>query len=332
MLRHCPSAVGKYALVGLLPEQQQTALFSLLDVLALLCRKVIMKADLDGLHTRLVQALHRMEVCFPCSMMYIKMHNLVHMVEKIRLLGPLYLTAMWAYERSYRTFKALIKSRRHPVASLAQNLVAFNMAVLCKAEAGSELSHDASGLFDAVPAAAPAAGASFLAPYAADDAGNWLVETSQGRLRRVELKSVGRNTPQYLHMHHYMCVVDDGYDQLFTEFMTNFLPTVATPMPRKLQEKHQWHALSEDIMRQALASWPAWGEQQGLKIRSSSSARRAPAQHTYHSRASPSVAAASHAALQAGWTPQCKCVTASSCAASSPSGTSSTLVSYARCG
>jgi hypothetical protein len=54
-------------------------------------RKVIPREDLAAMQQQLEQALHQLEVAFPCQMMYVKTHNTVHTVEKIRLCGPLYI-------------------------------------------------------------------------------------------------------------------------------------------------------------------------------------------------------------------------------------------------
>jgi hypothetical protein len=139
---------GKYALEGLLPPPQQEAVFELLDVLAMLWRKVWVRSDLEAFKEKVHEALHKLEVTLPCQMMYIKTHNISHLVDKIVAVGPLYLTSMFPFERSYRIMRKWIHNNRYPEASLAKNVKAFTMAVFYKASQGAALSFQAASIFD----------------------------------------------------------------------------------------------------------------------------------------------------------------------------------------
>jgi hypothetical protein len=111
--------------------------------------------------------------------MYIKTHNTIHLVDKILLVGPLYLTSMFPFERSYRIMRAWIKNNRFPEASLAKNIRAFTMATYFKACQGAALNFNTSTVFDVGgPDAAPL---SVATPFGIESNGNWIVTTSSPR-------------------------------------------------------------------------------------------------------------------------------------------------------
>jgi hypothetical protein len=190
----CLCHTGKFALAGQLPQQQEAAVFALLDSLAILWRKAVRRSDLCAMRGQVVEALNMLEAAFPCVMMYIKTHNVLHLVDKIAAVGPLYLTSMFPFERSYRQMKAWIKSRKDPEASLVQNVIAFNMATLYKAQQLDSLSFACSSLFD-LGAAADLGPLSAVSPFGADSAGNWIVSTSSSRRTRLQVCNSAASAP-----------------------------------------------------------------------------------------------------------------------------------------
>lgn len=185
MVAAAACCTGKYALEGLLPPQQQEAVFELLDVLSMLWRKVVLRSELEGFRQQLHEALHKLEVFFPCSMMYIKTHNTVHLVDKILAVGPLYLTSMFPFERSYRIMKAWITNKRYPEASLAKNVMAFTMATFYKACHGTALSFANSSIFDV--GGDDDSPLSVVTPFGVQGNGNWIVTTSSPRNTNKEV-------------------------------------------------------------------------------------------------------------------------------------------------
>lgn len=185
LFHYCLCHSGKFSLAGLLPQQQEAAVFTLLDSLAILWRKAVRRSDLDAMRAQVVEALNMLEASFPCVMMYIKTHNVLHLVDKIAAVGPLYLTSMFPFERSYRQMKAWIKSKKDPEASLVQNVIAFNMATLYKAQRLDSLSFASASLFE-LGAAADSGPLSAVSPFGADSAGNWIVSTSSSRRTKLQ--------------------------------------------------------------------------------------------------------------------------------------------------
>lgn len=127
------------------------------------------RSDTQLLHQEAVEALHELELALPCSLMFIKTHNVVHMVDKIKSIGPLYCTSMFPYERSYKKLKAWVKNQAHPEASLTQNIRGFMVSVGYSAAGHHRISVDNASLFDPTDAGAgsesEAQHSSLLSPY-----------------------------------------------------------------------------------------------------------------------------------------------------------------------
>jgi hypothetical protein len=223
-------------------------------------RKVLYRDELDSLQSNLVEALALLEVNFPASVMYIKTHNMVHMVEKIQSVGPLYITSMFAYERQYKTLRHWIKNPRFPVASLVQNVVAFMMATLIRVGkvgsfSPSHVSLEPNGEGDW------AADDVLLSPYTLQANGDWSIEAGIGRKQSVGLKAVAHGSSEYLSMHHLCYASNSSYRDEFDAFMVNHHlgGVAADEWPQSVDGEYQYHLWSEMHMRVALEAWRCWG-------------------------------------------------------------------------
>ena len=87
------------ALRGLLPENVRVPIVKLCAFLNAISQKVIDLQDLTRLHEDLVQCLVSFELVFPPSFFNIMTHLLVHLVEEIQILGPVFLHNMFPFER-----------------------------------------------------------------------------------------------------------------------------------------------------------------------------------------------------------------------------------------
>lgn len=192
----------------MLPAKQEEALFAFFDACSLLWRKTIHTTDLPSLEQQLNLSLHQLEMAFPCSIARITLHNMTHLVDKIRLVGPLYITSMFPYERSYRLMRSWITNQAHVEASLAKNIRANSMMVLYTADHSAGVT---SSMFDIPNSSSTDAAANnmsaFVSPFEVQPDGNWVVETSAGRLKKkaIMLVRVKEGHPDYLllHLHHY---------------------------------------------------------------------------------------------------------------------------------
>lgn len=86
-----------------MPAPQRAAFKGLMYVCCLLYSKYFRRADLDQLDVLVVEALHLAWCHLCCTELDIKMHELLHAVERIKHLGPAWTTAMWVFEAMWRT-------------------------------------------------------------------------------------------------------------------------------------------------------------------------------------------------------------------------------------
>jgi hypothetical protein len=59
-----------------------------------------------------------LEMCFPSSFFDMQEHLMIHLVDQILTLGPLYLYSMFSYERFLAVLKAYVRNRAHLEGSL----------------------------------------------------------------------------------------------------------------------------------------------------------------------------------------------------------------------
>lgn len=207
----------------MLPKPQEEALFELFDACALSWRKVLERDELPALRLKLATALTKLELHWPCSLLYIKTHNMLHMVDKIEAVGPLYLTSMFPFERSYKALREWIKNRRFAVQSLAKNVAAFVMSVLHGVT--TSISFATAALYGVPEAGSDTPGeapfdVSALSPYTVLATGDWSVETGMGRQRKAPIPNlVSKHHADFLTLHHLTCEFNQTYRDLWQEFM-----------------------------------------------------------------------------------------------------------------
>jgi len=61
-------------------------------------QKVIARGDLDHLKTYIIETMCKLEMCFPPSFFDMQVHLMIHLVDQIHALGPLYVHHMFPYE------------------------------------------------------------------------------------------------------------------------------------------------------------------------------------------------------------------------------------------
>ena len=91
--------------------------------MSLLWRKVYTQHEAIALKNTLVEALVAFELAFPVSQMDIKLHNVLHLVDKLIDVGPLYITSMFGYERTYKILKGYIHTKKCPEANVMKTFV-----------------------------------------------------------------------------------------------------------------------------------------------------------------------------------------------------------------
>src|SRR4051812_6743048 len=108
------------ALRGLLPENVRVAIVKLCAFLNAISQKVINPEDLPRLQNDVVQCLVSFELVFPPSFFDIMTHLLVHLVEEINILGPVFLHNMFPFERFMGVLKKYLHNRARPEGSISK--------------------------------------------------------------------------------------------------------------------------------------------------------------------------------------------------------------------
>src|SRR3954471_17278441 len=105
---------------GLLPENVRVAIVKLCAFLNAISQKVINPEDLPRLQNDVVQCLVSFELVFPPSFFNIMTHLLVHLVEEIFILGPVFLHNMFPFERFMGVLNKYVRNRARPEGSIAK--------------------------------------------------------------------------------------------------------------------------------------------------------------------------------------------------------------------
>jgi len=108
------------ALRGLLPENVRVAIVKLCAFLNAISQKVINPEDLPRLQNDVVQCLVSFELVFPPSFFNIMTHLLVHLVDEIFILGPVFLHNMFPFERFMGVLKKYVRNRARPEGSMVK--------------------------------------------------------------------------------------------------------------------------------------------------------------------------------------------------------------------
>ena len=109
------------ALRGLLPENVRVPIVKLCAFLNAISQKVIDPATLPSLQKDVVQCLVSFELLFPPSFFNIMTHLIVHLVEEISILGPVFLHNMFPFERFMGVLKKYVRNRARPEGSIARS-------------------------------------------------------------------------------------------------------------------------------------------------------------------------------------------------------------------
>ncbi|KAK1648791.1 hypothetical protein QYE76_066596, partial [Lolium multiflorum] len=108
------------ALRGLLPENVRIPIVKLCAFLNAISQKVIDPASLPRLQKDVVECLVSFELVFLPSFFNIMTHLLVHLVEEIAILGPVFLYNMFPFERFMGVLKKYVHNRARPEGSISK--------------------------------------------------------------------------------------------------------------------------------------------------------------------------------------------------------------------
>src|SRR3954471_3082674 len=108
------------ALRGLLPDNVRVPIVKLCAFLNAISQKIINHEDLPRLQNDVVQCLVSFELVLPPSFFNIMTHLLVHLVEEISILGPVFLHNMFPFERFMGVLKKYVHNRARPEGSISK--------------------------------------------------------------------------------------------------------------------------------------------------------------------------------------------------------------------
>jgi hypothetical protein len=83
-------------------------------------QKVINHKELNDLRAYMIETMCMLEMCFPPSFFDMRQHLMIHLVDQILTLGPLYLHSMFLYERYLVVLKFYVRNRAHPKGSIME--------------------------------------------------------------------------------------------------------------------------------------------------------------------------------------------------------------------
>jgi hypothetical protein len=101
--------------------------------------------------TLVCEAVAAVEAYLPCTELDIKLHNLVHLVDKILMVGPLWVTSMFPYESMNHTLVSMAKSPHHPEVSSIHSYAVYELAMLEQAERGGIMGDRAYSILEQDP-------------------------------------------------------------------------------------------------------------------------------------------------------------------------------------
>ncbi|XP_024046507.1 uncharacterized protein LOC112100875 [Citrus clementina] len=119
------------ALRSILPDHVKYAIIRLCFFFNSLCATVVDVTKLDQMEEDIALTLCLLEKCFPPSFFDIMIHLTIHLVNEVRLCGPVYLRWMYPFERNMKGLKAYVRNRNNPEGCIAESYIAEEALEFC---------------------------------------------------------------------------------------------------------------------------------------------------------------------------------------------------------
>jgi len=123
----CLGPVAKYILQGLLPSQQEAALFEYIDCLGNLWRRNQVTNEVGTLIEATKTGLALMEAAFPAWELDINRHSIIHVAEATSVCGPCPTFTTFVFERMWGRMSNWLSQRAYPEASMMQQYMVYKM-------------------------------------------------------------------------------------------------------------------------------------------------------------------------------------------------------------
>ena len=119
------------AIRGIKPRYIKVVITRLCHFFNAIAQKVIDAEKLGALHSYSVETLCQLEMCFPPSFFDIMVHFLVHIVNEIIALGPVFLHHMYVFEWYMGILKCYVRNRAHPEGSMIEGYSTKEVVECC---------------------------------------------------------------------------------------------------------------------------------------------------------------------------------------------------------
>ncbi|XP_056688175.1 uncharacterized protein [Spinacia oleracea] len=112
------------AIRGILPKHVRNAITRLCFFFNAICSKEIDPSTLDDLQSEVIVTLCQFEMYFPPSFFDIMVHVVVHLVQEIKICGPVWARNMYPFERHLGTLQDKVRNRYYPEGSIIEGTIA----------------------------------------------------------------------------------------------------------------------------------------------------------------------------------------------------------------
>jgi hypothetical protein len=119
------------AIRSTMPNQVAHPLIRLCSFFRCLCQKVIELKDLDILESEIAETLCQLETIFPPSFFDIMVHLPIHLVNEVRMGGPVQYRWMYFPERYLGKLKSYVRNKSRPEGSIAEAYLVEECLTLC---------------------------------------------------------------------------------------------------------------------------------------------------------------------------------------------------------
>ena len=94
-------------------------------------KKVISLDELNDLRLHIKETMCMLEMCFPPSFFDTMEHFMIHIVDQVFTLGPMYLHHMFPFERFMYVLKRYVRTRSHPEGSMIEGYTTEEIIECC---------------------------------------------------------------------------------------------------------------------------------------------------------------------------------------------------------
>ncbi|XP_074365387.1 uncharacterized protein LOC141706541 [Apium graveolens] len=119
------------AIRSVLPKHVRVTIIRLCFFFNALCNKVVDVSKLDKLQSDIILTLCDLEKVFHASFFDVMVHIVVHLVQELRLCGPVFYRWMYAFERFNKVLKSYVRNHYYPEGCMAESYLGEESVEFC---------------------------------------------------------------------------------------------------------------------------------------------------------------------------------------------------------